>query len=54
MTPLPDVGRVRSGDERVSSDILFRWVCECGERGCEAIVRLTLAEFEAQSVRSAH
>jgi len=45
---------IAAGDRRVSSDILFTWACECGERGCEAVMRLTLAEFETQSVRSAH
>jgi hypothetical protein len=45
---------IASGDHRVSSDVVFTWVCECGARGCDAVVRLTLAAFEASSVRSAH
>jgi len=45
---------IASGDRRASSDILFTWVCECGERGCEEVVRLTLDAFERHSVRSAH
>jgi hypothetical protein len=30
------------------------FACECGARGCDAVLRLTLAEYEAGSVRSAH
>jgi hypothetical protein len=43
-----------SGDRRVSEESAFTWVCECGERGCDATFRLTLDEYEAGAVRSAH
>jgi hypothetical protein len=45
---------IASGDHRVADDVPFTWVCECGRRGCDATVRLTLAEYERGGVRSAH
>lgn len=45
---------IASGDHRVSSAFAFTWVCECGQLGCEATLKLTLDEYEAGAVRSAH
>lgn len=43
-----------SSPEAPSFEPAFTFSCECGEPGCDATVRLTLAEYEAGAVRSAH
>jgi hypothetical protein len=40
--------------EAPASHAGFEFACECGERGCGAVVRLTLAEFDAASRVLAH
>jgi hypothetical protein len=45
---------IASGDHRISTDVAFTWVCECGARGCDATFTQTLAEYDAGSVRTAH
>jgi hypothetical protein len=43
-----------SSPEAPGVEPTFPFACECGERGCAAVVRLTLAEYDTGSVRSAH
>jgi hypothetical protein len=43
-----------SSPEAPSFEPSFPFSCECGEPGCDATIRLTLAEFDAGAVRSAH
>lgn len=40
--------------EAPGSEPRLTWACECGQRGCDAVLRMTLAEYEEDAVRSAH
>ncbi len=35
-------------------DPMFTWSCECGRPGCDAVLRMTLTEYDCSVVRSAH